>query len=55
MTIYMYVGRQCDPFFLFEIFKCEQIQQVDKYISEDEMFANMEESGYLTALYNIIA
>ena len=54
MCIYMYIGKQCDPFFIYEIFKVEDIKQVDKLMSEDEMFANVAESGYLTALYNII-
>ena len=55
MSIFMYIGRQCDPFFIYEIFKVESIQQIDKLISEDEMFENVAESGYLTALYNIIS
>jgi hypothetical protein len=50
----MYIGRQCDPFFIYEIFKVESIQLIDKLMSEDEMFENIAESGYLTALYNII-
>jgi hypothetical protein len=55
MSIFMYIGRQCDPFFIYEIFKVESVQQIDKLISEDEMFENVAESGYLTALYNIIS
>ena len=54
MAIYIYVGRYTDPFFIYEIFKVEDISQIDKEISEDEIFANMSESTYLTALYGII-
>jgi len=54
MAIYIYVGRNTDPFFIYEIFKVDQITLIDKSISEDEMFANINESAYLTALYGII-
>ena len=53
-AIYIYVGRYTDPFFIYEIFKVEDISQIDKEISEDEIFANVAESPYLTALYGII-
>ena len=48
------MGRYTDPFFIFEIFKVQDISQIDKDISEDEIFANVAESPYLTALYGII-
>lgn len=54
ICIFMYIGRQCDPFFIYEIFKVEDIKQIDKLMSEDEMFGEVAESGYLNALYNII-
>ena len=54
MTIFMYIGRQCDSFFLNEIFGVNDIRQIDKAFSEDEMFAKIEESNYMNALYNII-
>lgn len=50
----MYVGRQCDPFFYQELFQVNDYHQVNKNISEDEMFANTESSNYLTALSGII-
>jgi hypothetical protein len=53
-TIYMYVGRQCDPFFYNQLFKVDDYFQIDKNISEDDIFANASESTYLTALSNII-
>lgn len=54
VAIYIYVGRYTDPFFIFEIFKVQDITQIDKAIGEDEIFANVGDSGYLTALYGII-
>ena len=32
----------------------QDISQIDKAISEDEIFANVNDSPYLTALYGII-
>jgi len=55
MAIYIYVGRNTDLFFIYEIYKVDQIQNIDKNISEDEMFANVDESAYLKALYGIIS
>ena len=54
MAIFMYIGRQCDPYFLNQIFNVQAVNQIDKAISEDEMFAGVSESGYMNALYNII-
>lgn len=54
MAIYIYVGRNTDPFFIYELYKVDNITLIDKNISEDEMFANMNESAYLTALYGIV-
>ena len=50
----MYVGRFVDPWYLNEIFKVQDIGQINRNISEDEMFANAAESTYLTALVTII-
>lgn len=54
VAIYIYVGRYTDPYFIYEIFKVEDISQINKDISEDEIFSNVNESQYLTALYGII-
>ena len=53
-SICLFVGRQTDPWFIEEIFKVPNFQNIDKSISEDEMFANAAESKYLTALAGII-
>ena len=54
MQIYLWISRNCDPFFIFEIFKVEDVTQIDRYISEEEIFEQVEESSYLKALYGIV-
>ena len=54
IQIFLFVGRASDTFFLGQIFKVNDIQQLDKNISEEEIFADVESSSYLTALYSII-
>ena len=54
MAIYMYVGRYADPFFYYEIFQVEDFSQINRNIGEEQMFAGVEESPYLKALYGII-
>ena len=46
-TIYLYIGRHCDPFFIFELFRVQDISQIDKGISEDEMFETKDQSAYM--------
>ena len=41
-AIYLYIGRQCDPFFFYELFRATEIGQIDKQMSEDEMFENQD-------------
>jgi len=53
-AIYFFVGRQCDPFFINQIFKVNDVPHIDRLISEEEIFADSANSVYLTALYNII-
>ena len=48
------MGRYTDPYFIYEIFKVQDISQIDREIGEDEIFANVNDSTYLTALYGII-
>jgi hypothetical protein len=54
VAIYMYIGRYTDPWYLNEIFKTDNFQQINRTISEDEIFANAADSAYLTALTSII-
>lgn len=53
-AIYMYVGRLCDPFFIQTIFKVDDVNHIDRNISEDEIFAGYESSPYLNSLYSLV-
>ena len=50
----LFVGQQADPNLLFQIFKVEMFNQINKDLTEDEIFADVESSPYLTALYSIL-
>ena len=54
MIVGIFVGVQCDPQFLLQLFKVAEFQQIRKDITEEEIFADAEHSTYLTALYGII-
>lgn len=56
MVVYLYVGRQCDQWFLNELFHVTEHAQIDKHMAEEEIFAPeyYEKSVYLTSLYSII-
>lgn len=43
-----------DPFFIYEIFKVNELAHIDRFMGEERMFENADQSAYLTALYNII-
>jgi len=51
----MYVGQQVDPYFFQQIFKVDSFAEIDRTMSEDEMFADVAESQYLTALNGVIS
>jgi len=50
------VGKQCDTWFINEIFKVQEVGLIDKNMGEEEIFVPgyYESSAYLLALYNII-
>lgn len=50
----IFVGSQCDPNFLLQLFKTNDFRQINKDLTEEEMFAEVEHSTYLTALYGLI-
>mmetsp|Transcript_10174 Transcript_10174/g.10150 ORF Transcript_10174/g.10150 Transcript_10174/m.10150 type:complete len:199 (-) Transcript_10174:21-617(-) len=54
LAVYLYVGKQSNVSFIQQIFKVPDIYSIDKQISEEEIFADMDSSLYLTNLYNII-
>ncbi len=53
-TIYVYVGKQVDPYYIQQLFKVQDVFSIDKCMSEEEIFADIDSSQYLTALYSII-
>jgi hypothetical protein len=48
------VAKGADPYFLQQIFKVGDVSQIDRAMSEDEIFYDYQASPYLTSLYNII-
>eukprot|EP00347_Sterkiella_histriomuscorum_P022014 403331985 len=54
LAIYFYVGRQCDPYFIQTIFKANDVNHINRNISEEEIFAGYETSPYLTSLYGLV-
>lgn len=54
LALYIYVGKQCDPYFIQTIFKTNDFNHIDRAMSEEEIFADYATSPYLTSLYNLI-
>ena len=54
MSVFIFVGRDADPSLIQTIFKVEEFNQINILLTEEEMFADVEESTYLTALYSLI-
>eukprot|EP00349_Pseudokeronopsis_sp_Brazil_P003657 CAMPEP_0202957256 /NCGR_PEP_ID=MMETSP1396-20130829/1690_1 /ASSEMBLY_ACC=CAM_ASM_000872 /TAXON_ID= /ORGANISM="Pseudokeronopsis sp., Strain Brazil" /LENGTH=151 /DNA_ID=CAMNT_0049674651 /DNA_START=2150 /DNA_END=2605 /DNA_ORIENTATION=- len=54
LTLFLYVGKNADPAFLQAIFKVGDVYAVDRCISEEEIFADVEQSPYLANLYAVI-
>jgi len=54
INIYILVGGRADPSLIQLLYKVPEFNQINLLFSEEEMFADVEESPYLTALYSII-
>ena len=54
LKIFILIGRQADPFYVQQIYKVPELAQLNMSMSEEEMFADVEQSTYLTNLYSII-
>ena len=39
LVVAFYVGRQCDPWYLNAVFKAHDISQIDRSMSEEEIFS----------------
>ena len=44
LAVYLYVGKQSNPSFLQQIFKVHDIYSIDRHMSEEEIFADMDTS-----------
>jgi len=53
-NVIIFVGRQCDPNFLLQLFKTNDVNEIYLGMTEEEVFKDVESSVYLTALYSII-
>lgn len=54
MNVFIFVGDQADPSLIQALYKVESWGKINRDITEEEMFADVEESEYLTALYSLI-
>lgn len=52
--VLLYVGKACDPWFLNELFGVSEFKEVNKHLTEEEIFVNTETSAYQYALYTLI-
>ena len=48
------MGVDADPEMIRTIFKAEHFSEINKEMTEEEIFEDVESSPYLTALYSII-
>ena len=54
LSVYLFVGAQADPSLIATLFKVDQFGEINMLITEEEIFADVEEQPYLTALYSLI-
>lgn len=54
LNVYIFVGAQADPTLIQALYKVGSFQEINYEMTEEEIFADVESSPYLTALYNLI-
>ena len=54
MFVYLLVGQQVDVTMIQTLYKVPEWSQINIALTEEEIFADVEESPYLTALYSLI-
>jgi hypothetical protein len=56
LNVYIFVGRQCDPSYLAEVFEVDDLRQININRSEETIFSadRLASSPYLTNLYGLI-
>ena len=52
--MFIFVGQQADVSLIQALYKVPEWSQINVNLTEEEMFADVEESEYLTALYSLI-
>ena len=55
LAIYLLVGRLCNPWFIQTLLKVNDVNQIDKQMSEEEIFQGYEHSAYLSAVYGLVS
>ena len=53
-AVFIFVGSQADPSLIEQLYKVQEFAQINMIFTEEEMFADVDGSPYLTALYSII-
>jgi len=51
---YIFVGREAPQWFIQQLFKVNSFREINKTMSEEEIFADADSSHYLTALYSLL-
>jgi len=54
INVYIFVGRQADPSLIQALYKVADFTQINIALTEEEIFADVESSAYLTNLYSLI-
>jgi hypothetical protein len=54
LNLYILVGSQANPQLIQQLYKVDDYSQINMLLTEEEMFADVEASPYLTSLYSII-
>ena len=54
MNVFIFVGNLADPALIETLYKVPEWSQISLSITEEEMFADIDDSAYLTALYSLI-
>ena len=54
LYVFIFVGEQADPTLIQALYKVPEWSQINLAMTEEEIFADVEESEYLTALYSLI-
>ena len=54
MNVFIFVGKEADPALIETLYKVPEWSQISLSMTEEEIFADVDDSAYLTALYSLI-